>query len=144
MLEVLAEGILEPVCNPENLLGPLRLIFRSEYPALVVFGLDHEYSVPGYNDVVDLRRAILRGKHDVADDAIDIPVQAHYQDVVDKEFSEPAFDLWLEKPCQGRKPKKGECKNGDYLYHDITGVRGRSVKDVLKQFKEKPALEKIN
>ena len=115
VLVVLAEGILEPVRHPEYLLGPLRLIFRSEYPALVVLGLDHEYSVPGYNDVVDLGRAIFRGEHDVADDAIDIPVQAHYQDAVDKKFPEPAFDLRLEKPCQGSKSNKGECKNGVYL-----------------------------
>ena len=42
VLIVLAEGILEPVRHSEYLLGPLRLVFRSEYPALVVLGLDHE------------------------------------------------------------------------------------------------------
>lgn len=73
--------------------------------------------------MVDLGRAILRGEHDVADYSIDIPVQAHYQHMMDKELPEPAFDLWLEKPCQGSKSNKGDYENGDELDHGINLVR---------------------
>ena len=51
---VLLYGIAKGVFVSVNVLCPVFAVFASVYPAFVVFGLDDEYAVFGYDDMVNL------------------------------------------------------------------------------------------
>ena len=72
---VLTQGVLKAMLLFEIHLRPVSAFGVGEYPALVVFRLDHEYSEDGNNHMVDLRRSLFGRNRDVFDQVIDVRIK---------------------------------------------------------------------
>lgn len=70
MFVVLSQWIHKTVLFLEHDLGPLLRLGVAKNPPGVILGLNHENSVFGDNDVVDLRRPMRRRQCDVVKDLV--------------------------------------------------------------------------
>lgn len=92
MLEILAQRILKAAFIAIDCLRPLLRLRVAENPPRVVFGLDHEYAVPGYDDVIDLGRSLRRVKRDVVKDLVFSRRQLAVENRIDSTFTSRTFD----------------------------------------------------
>jgi hypothetical protein len=92
MLEILAQRILKSSLLAIDNLCPLPRSGVSKNPTRVVFGLDHEYSVSGYDNVVDLGWSSRRGKRDIVKDFVFSRRQLTVENRIDSTFTARTFD----------------------------------------------------
>ena len=65
--------------DPIEHLCPIAVTWTSEYPALVVLGLDYEYSETGNQDVIDLSGSILQAKRYMIQEMVVRRHKPHFQ-----------------------------------------------------------------
>lgn len=91
MSEILAKWILETIFVTKDHLTPLCAILGTEYPPPVIFGLDHEDTKNGNQNVVDLRSAIRRGHDEIVQPVINLGIQSQPHSKSGDFFAKPAF-----------------------------------------------------
>ena len=74
---ILVEWVLKSEFLSKQALRPLWVLLATKYPPIHVLGFDHEHSIPGNNDMVDLGRAVGGRQSDVVHIDVGLPVQEH-------------------------------------------------------------------
>ena len=86
-------------------LRPLLRPGIAENPPRVILGLDHEYAVPGYDNVVDLGGPPRRRKRDVVKNLVFARWQSAVENGIDSSLASRTFDSRGPKvsPDQGKQ-----------------------------------------
>ena len=75
MFVILMQWVLEGVRAPAKLLGPEFLLGIAEYPAFIILGFNDENTMPGNDNMVDLRGPVFCRQRHIFEQRVDTPVQ---------------------------------------------------------------------